>query len=78
MKTAVVIFPGSNCDQDVIHAVRDTVGCEVNAVWHREEQLPEGTGLVILPGGFSHGYYRRSGAMAGGALIIGAVKEHAG
>ncbi|MPM23493.1 Phosphoribosylformylglycinamidine synthase subunit PurQ [bioreactor metagenome] len=78
MKTAVVIFPGSNCDQDVIHAVRDTVGSEVNAVWHREEQLPEGTGLVILPGGFSYGDYLRSGAMAARSPIMGAVKEHAG
>lgn len=78
MKTAVVIFPGSNCDQDVIHSVGDTLGSEVNAVWHREERLPEGTDLVILPGGFSYGDYLRSGAMAARSPVMGAVREHAG
>jgi phosphoribosylformylglycinamidine synthase len=76
VKTAVIIFPGSNCDQDVIHSVRSTLGTEVNAVWHREDRLPEGTDLAILPGGFSYGDYLRSGAMAARSPIMGAVKEH--
>jgi phosphoribosylformylglycinamidine synthase len=77
VRTSVVIFPGSNCDQDVIHSVRDTLGCEVNAVWHREERIPEGTDLVILPGGFSYGDYLRSGAIAARSPVMGAVREHA-
>ena len=76
MKTSVVIFPGSNCDQDVIHAVRDTLGTTVVPVWHREKSLPEGTDLVILPGGFSFGDYLRSGAMAARSPIMEAVTEH--
>ncbi len=77
MKTAVVIFPGSNCDQDVIHSVRDTLGCEVNAVWHREELLPEETDLVILPAVFLWRLpeKRRHG---GPFPSHGGGKEHAG
>jgi len=70
VKTAVVIFPGSNCDQDVIHAVRTTLGTEVAEVWHRENDLPPGTDLVILPGGFSYGDYLRSGAIAARSPVM--------
>ncbi len=76
MKTAVVIFPGSNCDRDVICAVRETLGTEVLPLWHRETALPPGTDLVILPGGFSFGDYLRSGAMAARSPIMGAVAAH--
>ena len=76
MKTAVVIFPGSNCDRDVICAVRETLGREVIPLWHRETALPAGTDLVILPGGFSFGDYLRSGAMAARSPVMEAVVAH--
>ena len=76
MKTAVVIFPGSNCDRDVICAVRETLGTEVVPLWHRETALPAATDLVILPGGFSFGDYLRSGAMAARSPVMEAVIGH--
>jgi len=77
MKAAVVIFPGSNCDRDVIHALETVSGIPTQAVWHKEPSLPEGTGLVVLPGGFSYGDYLRCGAMAARSPIIAAVRDHA-
>ncbi|HCL78863.1 MAG TPA: phosphoribosylformylglycinamidine synthase I, partial [Synergistaceae bacterium] len=76
MKTAVIIFPGSNCDQDVLYAVRNTLGTEVRAVWHGEREIPDGTDLVILPGGFSYGDYLRCGAMAARSPVMQAVIDH--
>lgn len=77
MKTAVVVFPGSNCDLDVVNAVRDTLQTEVLTVWHDSSDLPENTDLVILPGGFSYGDYLRCGAMASKSRIIGSIRRHA-
>jgi len=77
MKAAVVVFPGSNCDRDVLHALRDVAGIQASVVWHKETSLPENTGLVVLPGGFSYGDYLRSGAMAARSPILEAVREHA-
>ncbi|MDO9508759.1 MAG: phosphoribosylformylglycinamidine synthase subunit PurQ [Thermovirgaceae bacterium] len=77
MKTSVVVFPGSNCDLDVVHAVRATLQTEASLVWHEDSELPEGTELVVLPGGFSYGDYLRCGAMAAKSRIIGAVRKHA-
>ena len=77
MKAAVVVFPGSNCDRDVLHALRDVAGIETLAVWHKETALPENTALAVLPGGFSYGDYLRSGAMAARSPILDAVREHA-
>jgi phosphoribosylformylglycinamidine synthase len=77
MKAAVVIFPGSNCDRDVIHALETVSHIPTQAVWHKEPSLPEGTGLVVLPGGFSYGDYLRCGAMAARSPIISAVRDHA-
>lgn len=62
MKTAVVVFPGTNCEHDVVHAV-EAVGGEAELVWHREDDLTGFDG-VILPGGFAHGDYLRTGAIA--------------
>jgi phosphoribosylformylglycinamidine synthase len=62
MRTAVVVFPGTNCEQDVAHAI-DTLGGEAELVWHREADLSAFDG-VILPGGFAHGDYLRTGAIA--------------
>ncbi len=77
MKTAVVVFPGSNCDQDAVRAVSLVTGCPAVTVWHKDSSLPEGTDFVILPGGFSYGDYLRSGAMAANSTIMQAVKDFA-
>ena len=61
MKTAVVVFPGSNCDQDAVKAAGAVSGGSAVTVWHKDSALPAGTDLVILPGGFSYGDYLRSG-----------------
>ncbi len=63
MKFAVIVFPGSNCDIDMFHAIQDELGEEVEYVWHDREDLSEFDG-ILLPGGFSYGDYLRSGAIA--------------
>ncbi|MDO5562921.1 MAG: phosphoribosylformylglycinamidine synthase subunit PurQ [Synergistaceae bacterium] len=77
MKTAVVVFPGSNCDRDVQRAVTETLQTQVDMVWHENTKFADDTDLVILPGGFSYGDYLRSGAMAARSPIMDAVKKHA-
>ena len=77
MKTAVVVFPGSNCDRDIAVALEAVTGRAPAMVWHRETVLPDGVGLVALPGGFSYGDYLRSGAMAARSPILRAVQEGA-
>lgn len=77
MKTAVVVFPGSNCDQDAVKAAASVAGATAVTVWHKETALPDRTDLVVLPGGFSYGDYLRCGAMAANSAIMNAVKEHA-
>jgi phosphoribosylformylglycinamidine synthase len=63
MKFGVVIFPGSNCDEDVIHVLEHIMGQEVVRLWHKDHDL-QGADFIILPGGFSFGDYLRSGAIA--------------
>ena len=63
MKFAVIVFPGSNCDVDMYHAIKDELGEEVEYVWHSTESLEEFDG-IFLPGGFSYGDYLRCGAIA--------------
>ncbi|MDQ1147965.1 phosphoribosylformylglycinamidine synthase I [Bacillus sp. SORGH_AS 510] len=63
MKFAVIVFPGSNCDIDMYHAIKDELGEQVEYVWHDTESLDEFDG-ILLPGGFSYGDYLRSGALA--------------
>jgi phosphoribosylformylglycinamidine synthase I len=63
MKFGVVIFPGSNCDEDVIHVLEKIMGQEVVRLWHKDHDL-QGAEFIILPGGFSFGDYLRSGAIA--------------
>ncbi len=63
MKFAVIVFPGSNCDVDMYHAVKDELGEEAEYVWHTEKDLAEYDG-ILLPGGFSYGDYLRTGAIA--------------
>jgi phosphoribosylformylglycinamidine synthase subunit PurQ / glutaminase len=76
MKVAVVIFPGSNCDQDCAYVARQVVSQSVQFVWHKETDL-KGCDLVILPGGFSYGDYLRAGAMARVSPIMAEVEKFA-
>jgi phosphoribosylformylglycinamidine synthase subunit PurQ / glutaminase len=76
MTFAVVVFPGSNCDHDAYHAVRDVLGQEARFVWHKETSLA-GADVVVLPGGFSHGDYLRTGAIARFSPIMRHVIEFA-
>ena len=78
MKSAVLVFPGSNCDRDLAVAIREVTGQAPEMVWHREAELPAGTDLIAIPGGFSYGDYLRSGAMAARSPIMQAVVEAAG
>lgn len=77
MQAAILLFPGINRERDMILAVRQSFGREPAIVWHKETELPAGTDLVILPGGFSFGDYLRCGAMAAQSPIMRAVKAHA-
>lgn len=77
MKSAVIVFPGSNCDRDAKVALSQISGAEPAMVWHKDAEIPDGTDLVLLPGGFSYGDYLRSGAMAGASPIGGALRRHA-
>ena len=77
MKTAVIVYPGSNCDRDMITALRDVTGVEPLRIWHRETELPDGLDLIAIPGGFSYGDYLRSGAMAARSPVMRAVGEAA-
>lgn len=76
MKFGVVVFPGSNCDQDMIHVLRDIMGQEVVELWHKDHDL-QGCDMVVLPGGFSFGDYLRSGAIARFSPIMTEVIEFA-
>jgi phosphoribosylformylglycinamidine synthase I len=73
MKTAVVVFPGSNCDRDLAVALELVTGVKPAMLWHDDAELPEGLDLITLPGGFSHGDYLRSGAIAARSPIMRAV-----
>ena len=75
-KSAVITFPGSNCDRDALTYLKDLTHGEVFNIWHEESSLPN-VDLVILPGGFSFGDYLRSGAMASKSNIIHDVIDHA-
>lgn len=77
MKTAVIVFPGSNCDRDMAVALERVTGRAAHMVWHRETALPDGLDFITLPGGFSYGDYLRSGAMAARSPILQAVTEAA-
>jgi phosphoribosylformylglycinamidine synthase I len=75
MKVGVVVFPGSNCDRDALHAV-GLAGAEAEPLWHADTEL-HGVDAVILPGGFAHGDYLRAGAIARFSPIMAAVRDHA-
>ena len=76
MKVAVVVFPGSNCDHDAYYAVKHVLGEDVEFVWHKDTSLG-GADAVILPGGFAHGDYLRTGAIARFSPIMQDVRRFA-
>ncbi len=76
MKFSVIVFPGSNCDQDAYHAVKEVLGQDAEYIWHKDTNL-HGADVVILPGGFAHGDYLRTGAMARFSPIMRAVETFA-
>ena len=78
MKTAVVVFPGSNCDRDIAIALEQVTGTKPVMVWHRDATLPDDVSLVAVPGGFSYGDYLRSGAIAARSPIMRDVVDRAG
>jgi phosphoribosylformylglycinamidine synthase I len=77
VKSAVIVFPGSNCDRDLAVALEQVTGARPAMVWHRETELPLDLDLVALPGGFSYGDYLRSGAVAARSPVMRTVKQAA-
>lgn len=77
MKSAVLVFPGINRERDMARTLKLVSGVAPAMVWHAEHDLPEGTDLVVVPGGFSYGDYLRCGAIAARAPIMHAVRAHA-
>lgn len=72
----VVVFPGTNCDQDTYHVLEQVLGQKVRYVWHRDEELSD-LDVLVLPGGFAHGDYLRAGAVARFSPIMDSVREFA-
>ncbi len=77
MESAVIVFPGSNCDRDMAVALETVSGQKPHMVWHGDSELPSGLDVIAIPGGFSYGDYLRSGAMASRSSIIEPVIEAA-
>jgi phosphoribosylformylglycinamidine synthase len=77
MKAAVVVFPGSNCDHDAYNVLNNVLDVDTSYVWHKDTELPKGTDLVMLPGGFSYGDYLRCGSIAQFSPIMASVISHA-
>ncbi len=76
MKITIIVFPGSNCDRDIATAIKKCLNINPQMVWHKDSTLPK-TDLIILPGGFSHGDYLRSGSIASRAIIMKEVIKKA-
>ena len=76
MKSAVIVFPASNCDRDAKVALTEMTGKAPAMVWHQDSELPD-VDLVVIPGGFSYGDYLRCGAMAAQSPVMRAVRAHA-
>ncbi len=77
MRACVVVFPGSNADAEMVHALREVCGAPTTVAWHTDADLPAGTELVAIPGGFSYGDYLRTGAIAKTSPIVRAIRAHA-
>jgi phosphoribosylformylglycinamidine synthase len=76
MRFAILVFPGSNCDQDCLHVAKDLLGCEAELVWHADRDL-KGADVAILPGGFAYGDYLRAGALARFSPVMETVSSFA-
>jgi len=76
MRFGIVVFPGSNCDEDAFHAAKNVFGQEAEYLWHKDTDL-KSADVVILPGGFAHGDYLRTGAMARFSPIMASVRAFA-
>lgn len=76
MKFGVVVFPGSNCDEDLVYTLQDVLSQEVVKLWHKDTSI-QGCDFIMVPGGFSYGDYLRSGAIARFSPIMDAVIQHA-
>jgi phosphoribosylformylglycinamidine synthase len=76
MRFGIVVFPGSNCDEDAFHAAKEVFGQDADYLWHKDTDL-KSADVLILPGGFAHGDYLRTGAMARFSPIMGAVRSFA-
>jgi phosphoribosylformylglycinamidine synthase len=76
MKFGIAVFPGSNCDDDIVYTLREIMGQEVVKLWHKETDL-QGCDFIIVPGGFSYGDYLRSGAIARFSPIMNSLIDHA-
>src|SRR5258708_12718828 len=76
MKSAIVVFPGSNRERDISMALERSTGRVPAIVWHRDTELPD-TDLIVIPGGFAYGDYLRCGAMAAHSPIMGEIKRRA-
>ena len=76
MRAGVIVFPGSNCDRDVIIALKTILNFKPKILWHKETEITN-LDLVVIPGGFSYGDYLRCGAIAGKSPIINSLKDHA-
>jgi len=76
MNFAVLQFPGSNCDQDVVHVLRNVLGHSARLLWHKDQSL-DGPDAVVIPGGFSYGDYLRTGAIARFSPVMQAVQQFA-
>lgn len=77
MKTAVIVFPGSNCDRDLAVALEQVTGRKPDMIWHTDTELPSGLGFIGIPGGFSYGDYLRSGAISARSPVMRAVVAEA-
>lgn len=77
MKSAIIVFPGSNCDRDAKVALHQIAGEFPAMVWHKDGEIPSNTDLVLIPGGFSYGDYLRCGAIAANSIIIEQIRDHA-
>lgn len=77
MKTAVIVFPGSNCDRDLAVALERSTGRAPAMIWHKDAEIPAGLDLIAIPGGFSFGDYLRCGAIAARSPVMRAVAEYA-
>ncbi len=76
MKFGIVVFPGSNCDHDCYHVVKNVLGQDAEYIWHKDKEI-NGFDCLILPGGFSYGDYLRTGAIAKFSPVMNSIREFA-